>query len=503
MVLSYRHGFHAGNFADVVKHSTLALLLSHFHRKPSPYYYLDTHAGGPLHSLSDVRAQKTREYLGGIARVWVERKYPNEMEPYLTAVRRLNQLQPSRDSATKRATSSTISYATASVAELAPTKRNDFSWRHLLYHQQVLDTVTPQNLPNFASAYPDEAFDLSTLQTYPGSSLLAAFFQRQSDLRVRGKTELQGIPDRAVLCELHSDEAEILKQYYGVAKDTNSSSPPIGSQSSSSSFSSSSSSSTSHLLSQATRSRFHVMQHSGFHALQSPNSNIFLAPAQGRGLVLVDPPYETADEQNHLLEVLPTAYNRFRNGIYAIWYPLIDYSPGSPKKLDVEYFKSKLQAMGIPKMLCVEFDLKDSISANKTGLSPQAAAQRRHTLPVLDGPSTFAPERQRGLGMTGTGMIIINPTHGFEQQMRNVCEYLADVLPTPAIVDGGATPQTYRARYSIDWLTTEKSGLAKAVAVVPPTLRKGKKAKGSTEPNEVTMDNEAGESYEPSTPTTI
>lgn len=76
MVLSYRHAFHAGNFADVVKHSALSLLLARFHRKPAPFYFLDTHAGGPIYNLrTAVEPQKTLEYAAGIGRIWHRRDY--------------------------------------------------------------------------------------------------------------------------------------------------------------------------------------------------------------------------------------------------------------------------------------------------------------------------------------------------------------------------------------------------------------------------------------------
>lgn len=463
MVLSYRHSFHAGNFADVLKHSTLALLLQHFHSKPKSFYYLDTHTGTPIHDLREVQAQKTKEYMGGIARVWTQRNYPREIEPYLASVRMINSLQPGKPGVTKSA----IDYAIPSTGGVR-TRRNEYSWRHLLHHHNALDANVAGGLPDLSAAWPDSAFDLSSLRHYPGSSLLSAFFQRQAEMRLDGKNILEKIQDRAVLCELHPAEADALKAYFAVPpKDATA---PIDHAM------------RNHLLSQATRSRIHVMKHSGFLALQSQNSNLFLAPPQGRGLVLVDPPYETTEEQNQLLESLPIAYNRFRNGIYAIWYPLIDYSPDSPKKLDVEVFKSKLQAMGIPKMMCVEFDMKDSIQAARTGLSPKAVLNSQHSLPILDAPSEFAPTRQRGLGMTGTGMILINPTHGFESQMRTLCDFLADTLPVPAVVEGESQPQTYRAKYSIEWLTPEQTGATKAVHVVERTMRtKGKKKANANE----------------------
>ncbi len=58
-MLSYRHSFHAGNFADVLKHSVTVQILKYLTLKPKPIYYLDTHSGAGAFTLSDSEAQKT------------------------------------------------------------------------------------------------------------------------------------------------------------------------------------------------------------------------------------------------------------------------------------------------------------------------------------------------------------------------------------------------------------------------------------------------------------
>lgn len=76
-MLSYRHSFHAGNFADVLKHLTQAYILNYLNRKDKPYFYLDTHAGAGLYSLNTPEANKTEEFRQGIARLFeVEPKHP-------------------------------------------------------------------------------------------------------------------------------------------------------------------------------------------------------------------------------------------------------------------------------------------------------------------------------------------------------------------------------------------------------------------------------------------
>src|SRR5688572_19073322 len=89
-MLSYRHLFHAGNFADVFKHALLTRLLIAFSAKDKPYLYLDTHAGIGRYDLRDPWAQKAREYENGITRVWNAKDAPEALTPYLDAVRALN-----------------------------------------------------------------------------------------------------------------------------------------------------------------------------------------------------------------------------------------------------------------------------------------------------------------------------------------------------------------------------------------------------------------------------
>ncbi len=68
-MLSYRHGFHAGNHADVFKHTVQWLLLSHFKKKAKPFVYIDTHSGAGRYDLTSEVANKTKEYKGGVQQV--------------------------------------------------------------------------------------------------------------------------------------------------------------------------------------------------------------------------------------------------------------------------------------------------------------------------------------------------------------------------------------------------------------------------------------------------
>ena len=88
--MNYRHAYHAGNFADVMKHAIMALVIDYLKRKDAPFVVLDTHAGIGEYDLESVEAQKTGEWLNGIGRVLAENHPPPELTPYLDAVRGLN-----------------------------------------------------------------------------------------------------------------------------------------------------------------------------------------------------------------------------------------------------------------------------------------------------------------------------------------------------------------------------------------------------------------------------
>lgn len=89
-MLSYRHAFHAGNHADVLKHFIEVLLLQYLQQKDKPYSYMDTHAGAGMYTLTEGYATKNAEFLGGIAKVLARPDAPAAMQPYLEVIRRLN-----------------------------------------------------------------------------------------------------------------------------------------------------------------------------------------------------------------------------------------------------------------------------------------------------------------------------------------------------------------------------------------------------------------------------
>lgn len=89
-MLSYRHGFHAGNHADVLKHSVLVFLLDYLSRKEKPWQFVDTHAGAARYDLCSDWARKHAEHDAGIARLWLRDDLPPLLAAYVEHVRRLN-----------------------------------------------------------------------------------------------------------------------------------------------------------------------------------------------------------------------------------------------------------------------------------------------------------------------------------------------------------------------------------------------------------------------------
>ncbi len=90
-MLSYRHAFHAGNHADVLKHAVETLIIEQLKTKDKPFCYLDTHAGGGCYDLSGEWPQKKAEYLDGIARLWPERQHWPELAAYWDIIATLNE----------------------------------------------------------------------------------------------------------------------------------------------------------------------------------------------------------------------------------------------------------------------------------------------------------------------------------------------------------------------------------------------------------------------------
>lgn len=117
----------------------------------------------------------------------------------------------------------------------------------------------------------------------------------------------------------------------------------------------------------------------------------FLPPEERRGLVLIDPPYESLDELKQMLKAFEEAYRRWPNGIYLMWYPIRSASQRS-------MVHGRFEALGIPKMLLADL-----------AVHPDDA----------------------GVGLAGSGLLMVNPPYGAD-------EYLAEAYA--AIHRGIASP---------------------------------------------------------------
>ena len=89
-MLSYRHGFHAGNHADVLKHVVFVQLLEALTRKDKPLWVVDTHAGAGSYSLESGYAARNAEYESGIARLWSRASLPAALAAYVREIRAAN-----------------------------------------------------------------------------------------------------------------------------------------------------------------------------------------------------------------------------------------------------------------------------------------------------------------------------------------------------------------------------------------------------------------------------
>ena len=95
--MNYRHAFHAGGFADVIKHIVLVRMLAYLQEKPAAFRVIDTHAGAGVYDLTSEEARRGGEWLTGIARIMQARfseKTEPLLKPYLDIIRAFN---PQRD----------------------------------------------------------------------------------------------------------------------------------------------------------------------------------------------------------------------------------------------------------------------------------------------------------------------------------------------------------------------------------------------------------------------
>jgi 23S rRNA (adenine2030-N6)-methyltransferase len=89
-MLSYRHAFHSGNHADVLKHLVLVQLTRYLCQKEQAFWYLDTHAGAGSYALDSAAAAKLGEFRDGVGRLWGRKDLPAALADYMALVRKVN-----------------------------------------------------------------------------------------------------------------------------------------------------------------------------------------------------------------------------------------------------------------------------------------------------------------------------------------------------------------------------------------------------------------------------
>ncbi len=263
--MNYRHAYHAGNFADVLKHILLIELIRCLQQKEAPFFYLDTHAGTGLYNLNSLSALKTGEAAFGIKRILSAPKLPACLTDYVNTVK---------------------------ACQASP-------------------------------------------HDYPGSPLIARHWLRSHD--------------RMAAVELHTMDCEALQSLF--KKD-----PQVK-----------------------------VLHQDGYLSLKA-----LLPPKERRGLIFIDPPFEDKDEFKHILSAIKIALQRFKTGVYAIWYPI-------KNTREVAHFMQQLELLGQPL-----FNI---------------------TLDILSGT---LPQ-----GLNDTGVVIVNPPWRLPETVKALMPQLSKIL-TPS-----------------------------------------------------------------------
>ncbi|MNF67032.1 Ribosomal RNA large subunit methyltransferase J [compost metagenome] len=284
--MNYRHAFHAGNHADVLKHYVLSRLIALLSRKEAPFAYLDSHAGVGLYDLQGDQASRTGEWLQGIARLWQAEDIPDQLVDYLEVIRAMN---------------------------------------------------------------PD-----GVLRHYPGSPELARMLTREQD--------------RLHLNEKHPEDGRLLKENMHGDR------------------------------------RVAVHLGEGWHVPRA-----LLPTREKRVVLLIDPPFEQADELERCVQALNEAIGRMRQAVVAIWYPIKELG-------QLRRFYRDLEKSNAPKLLRIELYVH-----------PADDAQR----------------------LNGSGLVISNPPWGLEDELKQVLPWLTTLLGQS------------QAGWRMDWLIEEQAAGSK------------------------------------------
>jgi 23S rRNA (adenine2030-N6)-methyltransferase len=265
--MNYRHIYHAGNFADVAKHTGLVFCLDALKRKDAPCFVIDTHAGRGFYDLQAPEVRKAGEAERGVQRLIESSADAPALADYLAAI------------------------------GARPGKR---------------------------------------LARYPGSPALIG-----RSLRAQ---------DRALFVELLPAEARAAEREV------------------------------------ESLGRIRTEIGDGYAALKA-----FLPPEERRGLVLIDPPYESVDELKLMLHAFGDAYRRWPSGVYLMWYPIRSATQRA-------LVHARFEALGVPKMLMADL-----------AIHPDDA----------------------GVGLAGSGLMIVNPPFGADEYLQNAYAAIHEALAAP------------------------------------------------------------------------
>jgi 23S rRNA (adenine2030-N6)-methyltransferase len=267
--VNYRHGFHAGNFADVFKHVLLTRILLYLARKDTPFRVIDTHAGEGEYDLTSEEAVRGGEWQDGIGRL-------------------------------------------GDLSDI------DERARELL--QPYLDIAGPLDAEGRSALY-------------PGSPRIIAALMRPQD--------------RATFCELHPQAFAELRANF--RRDE----------------------------------RIACLHLDGYIGL-----NAGIPPKERRGLVLIDPPFERANEFDLVWDALRSAHAKWPSGIYALWYPVKD------ARVVADLFRQIAQS-GVRRVLRLELAVDQSVPGGK---------------------------------LARTGLILINPPYVLDEEAAIMLPVLAQKL---------------------------------------------------------------------------
>lgn len=267
--MNYRHAFHAGNFADVVKHLALISILHHLGKKDAGFAVIDSHAGCGAYNLSGPEASRTGEAAEGITRLQGLGGAPVALATYLA---------------------------------------------------------------------------LTAADRYPGSPLLAAQLLRPQD--------------RLVAVEKHPKDAVALAA----------------------------------TLKPYPKAR--VEETDGYRRLVA-----LVPPPERRGLILIDPPYESPGEFRDAASAVTAAYRRFATGIYLIWFPI-------KSAAEANGFCGEVLASGAAKVLRIDITRRNAVEGK----------------------------------LKAAGLLVLNPPWQFEQDMRASLDLVLPRLECDARFDWLAGP---------------------------------------------------------------